>query len=130
MVINRDSTWEKVTWPEFDLVATYLNQQSSLITHFYEVMTLVNVHVKCYSNCSILLHHLCKKELADSRCILCSTCCFNNNEEIKENSDSILSTITQLCNDLDNVLVNEKEIELLKVQIEEIKVKSSNPLAN
>jgi len=28
------------------------------------------------------------------------------------------------------VLVNEKEIELLKVQIEEIKVKSSNPLAN
>ena len=27
-------------------------------------------------------------------------------------------------------LVNEKEIELLKVQIEEIKVKSSNPLAN
>ena len=28
------------------------------------------------------------------------------------------------------MLVNEKEIELLKVQIEEIKVKSSNPLAN
>jgi len=28
------------------------------------------------------------------------------------------------------ILVNEKEIELLKVQIEEIKVKSSNPLAN
>ena len=27
-------------------------------------------------------------------------------------------------------LVNEKEIELLKIQIEEIKVKSSNPLAN
>ena len=27
-------------------------------------------------------------------------------------------------------LVNEKEIELLKVQIEEIKAKSSNPLAN
>ena len=27
-------------------------------------------------------------------------------------------------------LVNEKEIELLKVQIEEIKVKSSNPLSN
>ena len=27
------------------------------------------------------------------------------------------------------ILVNEKEIELLKVQIEEIKVKSSNPLA-
>ena len=28
------------------------------------------------------------------------------------------------------MLVNEKEIELLKIQIEEIKVKSSNPLAN
>ena len=28
------------------------------------------------------------------------------------------------------ILVNEKEIQLLKVQIEEIKVKSSNPLAN
>ena len=29
-----------------------------------------------------------------------------------------------------NPLVNSKEIELLKVQIEEIKVKSTNPLAN
>ena len=28
------------------------------------------------------------------------------------------------------MLVNEKEIQLLKVQIEEIKVKTSNPLAN
>ena len=28
------------------------------------------------------------------------------------------------------ILVNEKEIELLKVQIEEIKISSSNPLAN
>ena len=28
------------------------------------------------------------------------------------------------------IIVNEKEIQLLKVQIEEIKVKSSNPLAN
>ena len=28
------------------------------------------------------------------------------------------------------ILVNEKEIELLKVQLEEIKVKASNPLAN
>ena len=27
-------------------------------------------------------------------------------------------------------LVNEKEIELLKVQIEEIKISTSNPLAN
>ena len=29
-----------------------------------------------------------------------------------------------------NTLINKKEIELLKLQIEEIKVKSSNPLAN
>lgn len=29
-----------------------------------------------------------------------------------------------------STLINKKEIELLKVQIEEIKVKSSNPLAN
>ena len=28
-----------------------------------------------------------------------------------------------------NIEINKKEIELLKVQIEEIKVKSSNPLA-
>jgi hypothetical protein len=28
------------------------------------------------------------------------------------------------------MLVNEKEIDLLQVQIEEIKVKASNPLAN
>ena len=28
------------------------------------------------------------------------------------------------------ILVNEKEIELLKVQIEEIRISSSNPLAN
>ena len=28
------------------------------------------------------------------------------------------------------ILVNEKEIELLKVQIEEIKINTSNPLAN
>jgi hypothetical protein len=27
-------------------------------------------------------------------------------------------------------MVNSKEIELLKVQIEEIKIKSTNPLAN
>ena len=29
-----------------------------------------------------------------------------------------------------NIQINKKEIELLKVQIEEIKIKSSNPLAN
>ena len=29
-----------------------------------------------------------------------------------------------------NIQINKKEIELLKIQIEEIKVKSSNPLAN
>ena len=29
-----------------------------------------------------------------------------------------------------NIQINKKEIELLKVQIEELKIKSSNPLAN
>ena len=29
-----------------------------------------------------------------------------------------------------NIQINKKEIELLKIQIEEIKIKSSNPLAN
>ena len=29
-----------------------------------------------------------------------------------------------------NIQINKKEIELLKVQIEEIKIKSSNPVAN
>jgi len=35
-----------------------------------------------------------------------------------------------MINFIKKILVNEKEIQLLKVQIEEIKVKSSNPLAN
>jgi hypothetical protein len=46
--------------------------------------------------------------------------------------------ITKLTDELDGatnhghtkMLVNEKEIQLLKVQIEEIKVSTSNPLAN
>jgi hypothetical protein len=46
--------------------------------------------------------------------------------------------IAKLTNDLDGatnhghtkMLVNEKQIELLQVQIEEIKVSTSNPLAN
>jgi len=35
-----------------------------------------------------------------------------------------------VTHDHTKTLVNAKEIELLKVQIEEIKVKASNPLAN
>ena len=44
-------------------------------------------------------------------------------QSIKDNDDALAQTQTKS-------LVNAKEIELLKVQIEEIKVKSSNPLAN
>jgi pyruvate/oxaloacetate carboxyltransferase len=47
-----------------------------------------------------------------------------------ENADSSHSHDTSHSHDNTAVKVLEKEIELLKVQIEEIKVKSSNPLAN
>ena len=44
-------------------------------------------------------------------------------QSIKDNDDALAQTQTKS-------LVNAKEIELLKVQIEEIKVSTSNPLAN
>ena len=47
-----------------------------------------------------------------------------------ENADTSHSHDFDHTNDNSAVKIVEKEIELLKVQIEEIKVKSSNPLAN
>ena len=47
-----------------------------------------------------------------------------------ENADTSHSHDTTHSHDDTAVKIVEKEIELLKVQIEEIKVKSSNPLAN
>ena len=47
-----------------------------------------------------------------------------------ENADTSHSHNTSHSHDDTATKVIEKEIELLKVQIEEIKVKSSNPLAN
>ena len=47
-----------------------------------------------------------------------------------ENADTSHSHNTTHSHDDTAVKIVEKEIELLKVQIEEIKVKSSNPLAN
>ena len=47
----------------------------------------------------------------------------NIEQSIKDNNNSLSQFKTKS-------LVNAKEIELLKVQIEEIKVKSTNPLAN
>ena len=47
-----------------------------------------------------------------------------------ENADTTHSHEFDHTHDNTAVKVVEKEIELLKVQIEEIKVKSSNPLAN
>ena len=44
-------------------------------------------------------------------------------QSIKDNNSSLSQFKTKS-------LVNAKEIELLKVQIEEIKVSTSNPLAN
>ena len=47
-----------------------------------------------------------------------------------ENADNTHSHDFDHAHDNTAVKVVEKEIELLKIQIEEIKVKSSNPLAN
>tara|TARA_B100001939_G_scaffold287314_1_gene257823 strand:+ start:481 stop:804 length:324 start_codon:yes stop_codon:yes gene_type:complete len=47
-----------------------------------------------------------------------------------ENADTTHSHEFDHTHDNTAVKVVEKEIELLKIQIEEIKVKSSNPLAN
>ena len=47
-----------------------------------------------------------------------------------ENADTTHSHDFDHTHDNSAVKIIEKEIELLKVQIEEIKVKSSNPLAN
>ena len=47
-----------------------------------------------------------------------------------ENADTSHSHDFDHTHDNSAVKILEKEIELLKVQIEEIKVKSSNPLAN
>ena len=47
-----------------------------------------------------------------------------------ENADTTHSHDFDRTHDNTAVKVVEKEIELLKIQIEEIKVKSSNPLAN
>ena len=47
-----------------------------------------------------------------------------------ENADTSHSHNTSHSHDDTATKVIEKEIELLKVQIEEIKIKSSNPLAN
>ena len=50
--------------------------------------------------------------------------------EALENADTTHSHDFDHTHDNTAVKVVEKEIELLKIQIEEIKVKSSNPLAN
>lgn len=45
------------------------------------------------------------------------------NEKISEQKSMIEKQIT-------SIMINEKEIELLKAQIKELKIKSGNPLAN
>ena len=47
-----------------------------------------------------------------------------------ENKDTSHSHDFDHTHDNSSVKIVEKEIELLKIQIEEIKIKSSNPLAN
>ena len=57
-----------------------------------------------------------------------------NKEEVVVDLSSIETDISYIDSDLAKAttkgLVNSKEIELLKVQIEEIKVSTSNPLTN
>jgi hypothetical protein len=57
-----------------------------------------------------------------------------NKKDVVVDLSSIESNISGIGEGLNQTkiksLVNSKEIELLKVQIEEIKVKASNPLAN
>ena len=47
-----------------------------------------------------------------------------------ENADTTRSHDFDHTHDNTDIKVVEKEIELLKIQIEELKIKSSNPLAN
>ena len=47
-----------------------------------------------------------------------------------ENQEETVVDISGIGKNKTKTLVNEKEIELLKVQIEEIKINTSNPLAN
>ena len=57
-----------------------------------------------------------------------------NKEDVVVDLSSIESNISEIGEGLNQIkvksLVNSKEIELLKVQIEEIKVSTSNPLTN
>jgi len=47
-----------------------------------------------------------------------------------ENKEETIVDVSGIGKNKTKTLVNEKEIELLKVQIEEIKISTSNPLAN
>ena len=54
----------------------------------------------------------------------------SHTHEFVEHKHDLVEHDHPVDHDHTNTLINKKEIELLKVQIEEIKVKSSNPLAN
>ena len=47
-----------------------------------------------------------------------------------ENKEETVVDVSGIVQNKTKTLINEKEIQLLKVQIEEIKVSTSNPLAN
>ena len=47
-----------------------------------------------------------------------------------ENKEEVVVDVSGIAQNKTKTLINEKEIQLLKVQIEEIKVSTSNPLAN
>ena len=52
------------------------------------------------------------------------------NESINVNSSDIIDNRNLIAGNEKSAAINNKEIELLKVQIEEIKVSTSNPLTN
>ena len=54
----------------------------------------------------------------------------SHTHKLVEHKHDLVELDHPVDHDHTNTLINKKEIELLKVQIEEIKVKSSNPLAN
>ena len=50
--------------------------------------------------------------------------------EFKTQNKTILEQNTTIEKQLTLIKINEKEIELLKAQIKELKIRASNPLAN
>ncbi len=51
-------------------------------------------------------------------------------KQIGDANNGVAKNVSEISGNAQNIAVLEKEIELLKLQIEEIKVSTSNPLSN